>query len=321
MELKELTYAKSTTGYEKEIRETIKTEISLYMKNIKEDSIGNLIANKDNTIGIQIMVAAHMDEVGIQITSITQDGKLNFKSLGSLKVSSLLFQKIEFRNGVIGIVNSDNDKCNLDQRDMTSLYVDCGFSSKEEAENNIEIGEVGTFYNSYIEQNGKIISKAIDNRAGCYVLIEALKKVKAPSAKNLNFVFSVQEEIGLKGIKVAANNIKPDIAVVIDTISVENMDNLSIGGGVAIKISDQLSICDEELVNKLKNIAKENNIKYQLEVSDNGACELGVIDDLGLGTRIVGLSIPIKYAHTANSLVDKKDIQSTIELLIKFLES
>lgn len=321
IKIKELSNTISISGYEKTINDIINNELRGHHIAVTNDNIGNLIGfikgkgkNKK-----KILVLAHMDEVGIQITNIKEDGKIKFKSVGSVKKNRLLFQRIIFRNGLIGIVAPENANINADQRDLEELCIDCGFSSKKEANNLINIGEVGTFYNNYIENGNIIMSKSLDNRLGCFVLLDAIDNLKDLD-NDVYFVFTTQEEVGLKGAKVISNALKPDIAISVDTISVEGIEQLEIGKGVTIKISDSLTICNEELVEILKNIAVKDNILVQLEVTDNGGTELGVIDESNNGVKVAGLSIPIRYAHTANSIANKNDVLECSKLLRRFIE-
>lgn len=321
MDIKELLDTVSVSGYEKLISNIISNRLLKKDITVNSDNIGNLIGfiegKKENKK--TILVLAHMDEVGIQVTSIKEDGRIKFRSLGSLKKNSLLFQKVIFRNGLSGIIVPESINVNLDQRDLEELFIDCGYSSKKEISNLINIGEVGTFHNNYTENENTIISKSLDNRLGCFVLIDVIQSIKDLN-NDVYFVFTVQEEVGLKGAKVISNKLKPDIAIVIDTISVENVEQLDIGKGISIKISDGLTICNEELVEKLKDISRRNNINTQLEVTDNGGTELGVVDESNGGVKVVGLSIPIRYGHTANSIANKNDVFECSKLLRRFIE-
>jgi len=322
MQLEKLSSIIGVSGYEENICKFIVEYIDKFVDNIEIDNIGNIIVKiegkKDKKK--KIMIISHMDEVGLQVTSILNDGRLKVKSLGSLKITNLYMQRIVFRNNEQGIVYCDNNINNIGIRDIGELVIDCGYSSYLEAVNKISLGEVGTFLNNYREGYNTIIGKALDNRIGCSILIKIIEE-KLQYDNDIYFVFTSKEEIGLKGARVATNNIKPDIAVVIDTISTEYIKNIAIGNGVAIKISDSLSICNEKLVNKLKEISNTKNILTQFEVTDCGASELGVIDESGNGVKVCGLSIPIMYGHTANCLANKKDINSCLQLMKEFLSS
>lgn len=307
------------SGYEKTIINNLLNKLK-EKESIKVDSLGNLIVfKKGMDSSKKVLLLAHIDEVGIQITDIKQDGRATFKGIGSLKKNNILFQKIQFRNNLVGIIVPITTNINEDQRDFDDLCIDFGYNNKSETEKNINIGEVGTFFNNVIQHNDIIISKALDNRLGCSILLKIIDSF-SDYKYDTYIVFTVQEEIGLKGAKVIANTIEPDIAIDIDTISVENIEQLDIGKGVCIKISDSLTICNEDLVEKFKDISKKNDIPVQFEVTDNGGTQLGVIDESGKGVKVAGLSIPIKYGHTANSIANIDDFHSCFRLLKNFLE-
>lgn len=323
LEIRKLLNIMGVSGYETNIREYIIQSICKFTDEVEVDSIGNVIArirgtgeNKKKSV----VISAHIDEIGIQVKSIRYDGKIKFRALGSLKVKNLIMRKIAFKNGVVGIVTCNADISNIGPRDVEALEIDCCFTNRSQAEKMITIGEVGTFHTEYFENKDFIISKAIDNRVGCWILLNLIKNLKKQK-HDITFIFTVQEEVGFKGIKVAIKNIRPDIAIVVDTVSIENIEGLDLGDGVAIKISDSLTICNEELVERLKKLAKDYNINTQLEVTDNGGTELSVIDESHNGVKAVGLSIPIKYGHSANSIVNKNDILGCAKLLNRFIES
>lgn len=308
------------TGYEKDVSDYIKSKIKKFVDNLYIDSIGNLIAIKNGRgeNKKKVMILSHMDEVGFQVVSILNNGQIKIKPLGSLKVKNLYGRKVIFKKNIIGIITSDIYIDNMNSRDISMLNIDFGFKSYEETSEYISIGDVGTFYSKYLENDGIIIGKAIDNRASCGILIELIEKTNY-CEDDLYFVFTVQEEWGLKGAKAITNNIMPDICIVVDTISVESIDTIDIGKGACIKVSDSLTICDSNLVNSFISICEREKIEFQLEVSDIGGTELGVIDELGI--RVGGVSIPIKFAHTSNSMAIKDDIKSVYEVMKIFCKS
>lgn len=321
MQIKKLVKCDGVSGYENEVRKVIIDSITDFVDEIYTDNIGNITAIKKGIYKKnkkKILIITHMDEVGIQITSIKNDGKVKFKALGSLKVSNLHGQRIKLSKDLVGLVVSELEFSNIDTRDTESLSIDFGFNSKKDAMEYIDIGAVGVFLDNYIENESTIISKAIDNRVSCSLsikLIEELQEFK----NDIYFTFTVQEEIGLKGAKVVGNKINPDIGIVIDTIDIQNVNNIELGEGPAIKISDSLTICDSDIVNDLKTICHSNGINYQLEVSDVGGTELFALEELGKDIKCAAISIPVKYSHTSSSIIKKSDVHSSYELIKAFL--
>ena len=321
MQIKKLIKCNGVSGYENEIRKVIIDSITDFVDEIYVDNIGNITAikrgkyekNKKKTL-----IMTHMDEVGVQITSIESDGKVKFKALGSLKVSNLYMQRIKLNKDLVGLVVSEVDIRNMDVRDTENLSIDFGFNSKAEATKYIDIGDIGVFLDDYTENESIIISKAIDNRISCAISIKLIKEIQ--ELKNdIYFTFTVQEELGLKGAKVVGHKIRPDIAIVIDTIDVQNISNIELGEGPAIKVSDSLTICDSGIVENLKLICKRSSINYQIEVSDIGGTELFALEELGEDIKCAGISVPIKYSHTSSSMIKKSDIYSSYNLIKTFL--
>lgn len=326
MFLKNLTQAFGVSGYEKEAREIILEEIKDYADEITIDALGNLIVFKKGN-GVdkkKIMASAHVDEIGFQVIKISDKGLLTVRALGGIPVNATIMNRIKFRNGTTGIVSNS---CDFDgiKNNIKKLYIDIGAQSKEEAEEYVNIGDVACYVGEYLAlKNNNICAKAIDDRIGCYILAEALKKLTAPY-NDLYFVFSTQEEVGLRGATVAANRINPDLGIALDVTIANDYPNSAegsniLGGGTAIKISDGSVICDEYLVTEMINSCKENNIKYQLDVIDGGGTDAGAINRSNFGVRCSGISVATRYVHGPNAFVNMKDVDASIDLLSKFVD-
>ena len=200
------------------------------------------------------------------------------------------------------------------------MFIDIGATNKD---NTVMPGDMACFEQSYFENNSIVISKALDNRAGCYVLIEAIKKIK--SDNDLYFVFTSQEEVGLRGAKTAAFSIQPEYALAIDvTDTGDTPEKISIatklGGGACIKVMDRSVLCHFEVRTLLIELAKKNKLDYQLEVMNDGGTDAGVVSLSGTGVKTGGISIPTRYIHSPSEMICKKDLDDTIKLLCAFLE-
>jgi endoglucanase len=326
MSLKRLTQAFGVSGYEKEVRDIIKEEIKDYVDEISIDALGNLIALKKGigTNKKKIMLAAHMDEIGLQVTKIEENGMIKVKSLGFLWIPTTYMSRIKFRNGTVGIVAS-TIKAEDIKNDFTKLYVDIGLKSKAEVLKYVNIGDVASYIGEYAELKDDIITaKALDNRIGCYMQIEAIKKIDKPY-NDTYFVFTVQEELGCRGSKVAAERIKPDLGVAVDITPAHDYPcdlegSNAVGGGIAIKVSDTSVICNEYLVSEMVKCAEENNIKYQLDVLYVGGTDASSMNTANYGTRVAGISVVTRYPHGPNSMASMKDVEASIELLTKFVD-
>lgn len=325
MLLNELTQAFGVSGYEKEIRDVIKNEIKDDADEIIVDAIGNLIAYKKGSgeNKKKIMLAAHMDEIGMQVKKIEDDGKIKVKPLGYLWLPVTYMNRVKFRNGITGIVTSTVLFENV-KNDFNKLYIEIGARTKEEAQKYVKIGDVISYVGEYEELlGGNVTAKALDNRIGCYMMIETMKKINHP-VNDLFFVFTVQEELGCRGAKAAANRIKPDIGIAVDVTPAHDYPcdlegSNTLGGGTAIKVSDPSVICDEELVEKMVKCCEDNDIKYQLDVIDRGGTDAGSINLSNDGVKALGVSVATRNAHGPNAVVNMNDALSSIELLSKFL--
>lgn len=317
--LKKLTMCGSASGDEKRIAQIIENEIKDYVDEISYDALGNLTAHKKGT-GKKIMLAAHMDEIGIVVTFIDDNGFLRFSNVGGLYIKELLGRRVLFENGAVGVIYTEKENKNVQ---MSKMYIDIGAANREEAENLVLIGDTAVFEGNFHEVGDRVISKALDNRVGCYALIEAAKKIK--SKNDLYFVFTVQEEVGLRGARTAANAIAPEYALAVDVTDTGDTPEgekmaVKLGKGAAVKVMDRSVICSSEVRTALVQLAKENNIPYQMEIMADGGTDAGVINLSGAGVKTGGISIPTRYVHSPSEMADKKDVKAVIDLLAAFAE-
>jgi putative aminopeptidase FrvX len=325
MLIKKLTQAFGVSGYEKEIREVIREEVKGYGDEITVDALGNLIVFKKGygENKKKIMAAAHMDEIGFQVVKIEDKGLIKVRGIGGIPVVGTYMNRVIFRNGTVGVVSSTPKVEDL-KNDVKKLYIDIGAQSKEEASKYIKVGDVASYVGEYVElKERNITAKALDDRIGCYIMIEALKKLDKPY-NDLYFVFTVQEEVGLRGAMVAANRINPDLGIALDVTVANDFPNASegsntLGGGTAVKISDGSVICNEYLVEEMVKCCEENNIKYQRDVIDAGGTDAGAINRSNFGVRASGISVATRYVHGPNCFVNMDDTDASIELLTKYV--
>ncbi len=320
--LKKLLETFGPSGNEEIIREVIREEIKDYADEIKVDALGNLIAIKKGN-GKKIMVASHMDEIGIMITNIDENGFLRFTNIGGVSPFTALYQRVMFADGTMGVVGMEK----LDEMKdlaLSKMFIDIGANSKEEAVKRVNVGDVACFYAPFIQDGDYIMSKALDDRIGCYVAIEALKALK-DCPNEVHFVFTVQEEVGLRGAKTAAYGVDPDMGIAIDvtmtgdTPKAKTMD-VKMGKGTAIKIKDRSVLAHPTVKKLMIETAKENNIPYQLEILDAGGTDSGAIHLTKSGVPSGVISVPCRYVHSPSEMVSVKDVESSIELLVKVLE-
>lgn len=324
--LKELTQAWGVAGRERAVRAIIRREIEGYADEVFTDAIGNLIAVKhgaESASSKKIMLAAHMDEIGLQVKKICSDGRIKVCKVGWVWTSALYNDKVIFRNGVVGVIGCDGD-IESAQNDTGKLFIDIGCTSKEDVEKYVKIGDYCGFIGHYYElQNERICSKSFDNRVGCYMLIEALKRNRGEGPNDVYYVFTVQEEIGCRGAQVAAERIHPDIGISIDVTPDHyfpcDLDGCNaVGDGVGVKLGDPSAMLDEYLVDEMLACCEENSIKYQRDVMDRGGTDASSMNLSGMGVRVCGISIVDRFPHSQSSIISKEDVRNAIELVDKY---
>lgn len=320
--LEKLTQSFSPSGREEEICDIIFEEIKDYADSVYKDTLGNLIVRKEGK-GKKVMFSAHTDEIGLMITYIDDKGFLRFSPIGWVDPFYALYQRVKFHNGITGVISYEEKTDALKDIKMKNLFIDIGAKNKEEAQKLLSIGDTAQFVGDFVINGDRVISKTLDNRAGVYVLTEAIKRIK--SDNDLYFVFTSQEEVGLRGAKTSTYDIFPDYAIAVDVTDTGdtpecNFMAVSLGDGPCIKIKDQSVICHRELVESLKDIAKRNSIPYQLEVLEHGGTDAGAMHLTKSGVKTGAISIPTRYIHSTCETCDINDINNAILLVEKIAD-
>lgn len=321
--LKDIVKVYGPSGKEGKIREFIINEIKDYVDEIKTDALGNLIARKSGA-GNKIMISAHMDQIGMMITDIDEKGFIRFTNVGGIYPHASYGQRVIFENGTKGSIFSE-PLDDMSKLKLENMYIDIGAFSREEAEKSVKIGDT-CIYNTDMDENDNVVfTSYLDDRVGCFVAIEALKTIEK-SNNDLYFVFSVQEEVGLRGAKTAAYGINPDYGISLDVTAHGDTPKakrfaVGLNKGVAIKVKDNSIICHPAVKDKLVDLAIENNIAYQMEVLEFGGTDSGAIHLNGEGVPSGVISIPTRYVHSTMEMASKNDINSCIKLLKAYLEN
>lgn len=319
--LEKLTQIFGPSGSEERVSAFISTQLRPYCDEIKIDPLGNLIVSRHGT-GKKIMVAAHMDEIGLMITHLDKDGFLRFTTLGGVRVPNLVGRRVKFSNGRVGTIGVEKLEKPSDFK-LDKLYLDIGVSSREEAEGFVHIGDMAVFVGDFVDCGSKMISKAFDDRIGCFVAMEALKRTK--STHELAFVFTVQEEIGIRGARTAAYALEPDLAIAVDVTATGDTPkahpmSVELGKGVGIKVLDHSMITSPQIKRWMAAVATDLNIPFQWEVLEYGGTDSGAIHLSRGGVPSGVLSIPTRYVHSPAEMLDKRDVEAAVELLAALLE-
>lgn len=320
-------------GFEDRIRDLIIQEVAPLADAIRVDNIGNVIAmvegeNPEKTI----MSAAHMDEIGFIVRHIDDNGFIKFLPLGGFDPKTLTAQRVIVHGtkdllGVMGVkpihVMTAAERSKMPE--VTDFYIDLGMN-KEEVEKYVSIGDSVTRERDLVEMGNCVNVKSLDNRAGVYVLIEtlrALKEAKKRPAYNFAAVFTVQEEVGLRGAQVSTLEVQPDFSIALDiTIAFDTPGAASheyvskLGEGAAIKLYDGSVICDRRMVSFMKSVAKNRDIKWQTEMLPAGGTDAGAMQKFVPGGSIAGaISIPTRNVHQVIEMADKDDLDACVDLL------
>lgn len=333
MYLKKLTELRGVPGAENEVRDFIFDKIKDKCDEIYRDSIGNLIAvnrgKKQNPK--KVMVCAHMDEVALIVTKVTDEGFLKFDTLGGIDTSVLVSKKVlvgkKALNGVIGAKAIHLQKKSERGKgiEIEELYIDIGAKDKKDAEKKVSLGDFVTFDSDYVEfGDGFIKAKALDDRVGCDALIELANN---RYDFDLYLVFTAQEETGLRGAQIAVNRILPDFAIVLettacaDTFGSNEKDFSTVsGGGVALSFADMRTYYDKELLSYVSSVAKKHNIPFQYKKSKSGGNDAGVIHLSCGGIKTITMSVPTKYIHSPSSVINIRDYTAMKDLAQKLLQ-
>lgn len=316
--IKKLTGVYGVSGSEEGIRDVIEKEIRGKVDEIRVDTMGNLIAVKKGT-GKKIMIAAHMDEIGLMATYIDDKGFIRVANIGGIAPHYALSHRVMFQNGTIGVLFYEEKLNDMKNLKLSNMYVDIGATSREEAEKKIRIGDTACFMGEAVLQGDLVISKALDDRSGCAIMIKTIQNL--PKTDNeIYFVFTVQEEVGLRGAKTAAFQLEADIGIAIDVTDTGDTPEckpmeLKVGKGPAIKIKDNSLICHKEVVKLMEDSAKKNNIPYQFEVLEMGGTDAGAIHLTGGGIPSGAISIATRYIHSPSESCSLSDLENAVKLL------
>ncbi len=307
-------------GDEQQIATTLKRLAEPYVDECTVDTMGNLIAHKKGT-GPKMMFAAHMDSIGLIVTHIDAHGYLSFGKLGGVRPESILHTPFRFKNGVIGLV-SLRGKVAVKDMTLEDLYLDIGAKNEEDARHLVRIGDTAVSYMPAFCTESRLVAPYLDNRISCAAMLEAMSMVRA-SENDLYFVFTVQEELGLRGSKPAAYVIEPDYGIAVDITTGDELDSKgrgssALGKGAAIKIMDNSVISHPEVVETLEKLAEESKITCQKDVITGGGTDAGAIHLTRAGVRTGGISIPCRYVHSPVEMVDTEDVSAAARLIAAF---
>lgn len=327
--IQKLVETTAPSGYEAPIREVIRLEVEPLADEVRVDALGSLIAVKGQPQagGCKIMVAAHMDEIGVIATHIDDNGFVRFTNLGGVRRNTLIGGRVRFLNGVGGVIYFEHLEDPNRLPTFEQMYIDVGASSRENCP--VRVGDVAAFERPFTELGGRLIAKSLDDRIGVAVLIETLRKLAEDGKSGPNqlfFVFSVQEEVGVRGATAAAFGIDPDLGLAVDVTGTGDTPKsvrmeVGLGKGPAIKVRDGGMLADPRVVEWMVRTAEKARLPYQMEILEAGSTDARAIQLTRAGVPAGCLSIPCRYVHSPSEMVDLEDVQNAVRLLVELVRS
>ena len=334
--LREVCKIPGAPGYEQRIREYIIKTVSPFVDEVKTDSLGNVMAIKKGSSDKKVMIAAHMDEISFIVTDIDTDGFVRFHTLGGFDAKTLTAQRviIHGREDVMGVMGTKPiHVLTAEERSkapkVIDFFIDTGMKV-DEVKKVIRVGDTITRERELIEMGDCVNSKSIDNRVSVFILLEVLKNLQNQTVPyDIYGVFTVQEEVGLRGAMAAASGINPDFGIALDVTLAYDLPGAAshemvsrLGEGTAIKVMDGSAICDYRMVNYLRDVAEKHSIKHQMEILTAGGTDTAGIQRFSTGGAIAGaISIPTRYLHQVIEMSNKEDIHNSIRLLEQALKN
>ncbi len=326
--LKDLIHAHGVSGAEEDVRAVIKEAIKGHVSELDTDKMGNLIAIRKGPKP-KVMLAAHMDEIGLVVKSISEGGRMHFSPVGGIDPLTLAGQRVHIKLGkdvMHGIITTEElvDGNDITEKPkLSDMFIDCGLDRQELAKKGLH---VGTFVDleqdsGHLGKENIIYGKALDDRLGCYILLEVARRLRAKACE-VAFVFTVQEEIGLYGAVTSTYELNPDWAIVVDVINTYEARELRmIGKGPTLTIKDSLMITNKALNTWILETAKKKNIPVQIDVSDVGTTDALNISISKGGVPSTVLGVAVKNLHSTSGIADLKDVENCIELMVELLRN
>ena len=312
-------------GREDAVRETIAELARPYCDEMRTDALGNLICVRAGKEGSRrVMVAAHMDHIGFVVLDADEHGFLRVHNAGGISKRASLNRHVVFANGVHGVVSNETERFSADDNKMSDLFIDIGAKDRADALSMVALGDVAVYAPDAFEMaNGMIAAPAVDDRVGCAIALEAMKEL-GECENEVAFVFTVQEELGLRGARAAAYGVDPQIGVALDvTLSGDTPKGPKIavraGEGPCVKVRDSSLVCAPRVVKGLEEAAERVGVKTQREVLTAGGNDAAAMQAARAGVLAGTISIACRYVHSACETISLADCEGAKKMLVAFL--
>lgn len=323
--IKKLASVYGPVGREGRIADAIREMVAPYVDEVKQDALGNLICIRKGE-GKRVMLAAHMDQIGLIVTDIDQNGCLNVHNVGAVRVLGMLNRHVVFANGTQGVVTYREEGFKPENAKVSDLFIDIGARNREEALKKISVGDVAVYTPDVFDLGVDCVcGTALDDRACCAMLVETLKALKTRN-NEIYAVFTVQEEVGQRGVEAAAYEVNPELGIVLDVthswdVSKGSCGNPVLGKGPCVKVLDGAIICTPKVVEMIENAAERAEIDTQREVLTRGRTDGGMIQRARAGVPTGGVSLALRYVHSSCEVISVSDAEKGAELLVEILDN
>lgn len=315
------------SGREDAVRETIAGIAGAYIDDVTTDALGNLICRKKGAKdGRKVLFAAHMDSIGVVATYIDENGFIRFSQIGGLYYADLVNITVKFANGTRGVISYE-EKTPMKDMSLAHMFIDIGAKNAEEAKKLAQIGDFAVFEAPRFEQNGVLCGPYLDNRIGCVTLLLAMEHLAETETENdLYFVFTSQEEVGLRGAGAAAFAVEPDVAIAVDVTDTGDLPEMktpmavSLGNGPTVKVMDHSVICSPAVCADLEKAAAQLGIQTQREILLCGGTDTSVLQKARAGVAAGAVSIPTRYIHSPSEMCAVSDVEQAAQLLAQFAQ-
>ena len=324
---KQLVAAAMPSGFESGVGALLAELAAPYADEVMTDALGNVICHKKGE-GKRIMLAAHMDLIGFMVTYIDEKGYLRFEPIGGHTPAFLHRTPIRFKNGTKGVVMcekwAEESKKKMSDVRTANFYIDIGANSYEKAASMVSIGDVCVFDGETYSQNGMVLTPYADDLVACTVLLRVMEQLKQ-SPYDLYFVFTVQEEVGLRGAGTSAHRIAPEMGIAVDVCGTGDVPSstayfdVKLGRGATVKIKDGSLLCNPQVISFLRDAAERAGVTYQDEVMLSGGTDAGAIQRTLGGILAGGVSIPTRNIHSPREIYSLSDVDGAVSILTEAL--
>lgn len=323
--IRRLTETYGPSGVEERIRDVIRAEVEPLADEVRVDPLGSLVVRKQGSgKGKRIALAAHMDEIGVMVSYVDEKGFARFTRIGGVYPLNCVGARVAFADGTVGVIGVEEKREDASRvPGIEQLYIDVGATSREDCP--VRVGDAAVFERPFAAQSTRLIAKAMDDRIGCAILIETLRRLKR-TPHDVHLIFSVQEETTLSGARTSAYGIEPDLAIAVDVTDTGDTPEcmpmaVKLGAGPAIKVRDRGMIAHPAVRDLLVKKAQKARIPYQMEVLDLGTTDAAAMQLVRAGVPSGCLSIPCRYIHTPSEVVDERDVENAVRLLVEVLRT